>query len=131
MTDLDLEDKLLEIAEDDGRYDPYAYRFIFDSLDFVLFNQGKSHLPPGDRHITVDQLLEGVKEYGLDQFGPLTRLVLEHWGIYTTEDIGEIVFNLVEGGLLNKQESDHKEDFSNGFDFREVFEESYVPEMPW
>ena len=69
--------------------------------------------------------------FALEQFGSLSRTVLEYWGIYKTEDIGEIVFNLVEAGLLNKQDSDCKADFANGFNFREAFEESYSPDIPW
>jgi uncharacterized repeat protein (TIGR04138 family) len=131
MTEIDLEERLAEIAQVDGRYDSEAYRFIFESLDYVLYKLGKHKRPIGNRHVSVRELLEGVREYALDQFGSLSRVVLEHWGIFSTADIGEIVFNLVDGGLLNKQESDHKADFAEGFDFREVFEEHYVPEIPW
>jgi len=131
MTEISLEDKLMEIAIVDGRYHLEAYRFIFDSLDFVFYNLNRINNTSDDRHITVDQLLGGVKEYALDQFGSLSKIVLEEWGISNTVDIGEIVFNLVEGGLLNKHDSDNKSDFIHGFDFHEVFEEAYVPQMPW
>jgi uncharacterized repeat protein (TIGR04138 family) len=130
-TELTLEEKLEEIAEFDGRYSPTAYRFIFDSLDYVLLSLGRQHRPAGDRHISVGQLLDGVKECALEHFGPLSRLVFESWGVFKTEDIGEIVFGLVEAGLLNKQDSDIKEDFADGFDFREAFEREYTPEFPW
>jgi len=128
---LSLEDKLEEIAVQDGRFHASAYRFIFDSLDYILVHMGRYNRPIGDRHISVDQLLDGLKAYAIEQFGPLSRLVLESWGVYRTEDIGEIVFNLVEGGLLNKQDCDLKEDFTDGFDFRKEFEENYIPHMPW
>jgi uncharacterized repeat protein (TIGR04138 family) len=131
MTELNIEQKLEEVALREGRYHPEAYRFVFDSLDYMLVKLDKHQRPMGDRHISVDQLLSGVRDFALDQFGPLSRTVLEAWGIYKTEDIGEIVFNLVEAGLLNKQDSDHKEDFANGFDFREAFEEQYTPEILW
>jgi uncharacterized repeat protein (TIGR04138 family) len=131
MAEIDLEEKIIEIAEEDGRYHPEAYRFIFESLDYLLYRLGKHDRPVGNRHVSVQELLEGVKEYALEQFGPLSRIVLEEWGISSTADVGEIVFNLVEEGLLNKQESDSKEDFAGGFDFREVFEESYIPDIPW
>lgn len=126
-----LEDQLEAIAIEDGRYHATAYRFIFDSLDYILIKLGRADKPIGDRHITVDQLLEGIKQCALDHFGPLSRLVFEHWGVYRTEDIGEIVFNLVECGLLNKQESDLKADFAEGFDFQDAFEENYTPEIHW
>ena len=126
-----LDDQLETIAIQDGRYAPNAYRFIFDSLDYILLSLGRQHKPSGDRHISVNQLLEGVKDCALEHFGPLSRQVFEHWGVYRTEDIGEIVFNLVECGLLNKQDSDMKEDFVDGFDFRDVFEDSYTPVIRW
>ncbi len=131
MADLNLDVQLREIAARDGRYTEQAYHFVFDSLDFILIHLGKRCNPLGNRHINVKPLLVGFKEFALFQFGPLSRIVLESWGIFRTEDIGEVVFALVEGGLLNKQESDHKEDFANGFDFREAFEEEYEPEILW
>jgi uncharacterized repeat protein (TIGR04138 family) len=131
MSELQIEEKIMETASRDGRYHGEAYRFVFDALDFVLISLGRHQQPIGDRHVSVEQLLDGVREFALDQFGPLSRTVLEYWGIYRTEDIGEIVFNLVEAGLLNKQDTDNKADFANGFNFREAFEESYSPEIPW
>lgn len=131
MTTVSLEVKLEEVALADGRYPPDAYRFVFDSLDFIILKLGRNHRPIGDRHISVEQLLEGIKDYALDHFGPLSRIVLENWGIYNTADFGEIVFSLVEAGLLNRQDSDMKEDFQDGFNFRDAFEEGYVPEIPW
>jgi len=56
-----------------------------------------------------------------------TRLVLERWNVYRTEDFGEIVFSLVEHRLLNKQETDRKSDFRNGFNFREAFDKAWRP----
>jgi uncharacterized repeat protein (TIGR04138 family) len=130
-TEESLEAKLDEIAARDGRYAPTAYRFIFDSLDYILINLGRQDRPAGDRHISVDQLLEGIRDCATQHFGFLARVVFEHWGVFRTEDIGEIVFNLVDAGLLNKQDSDLKEDFAAGFDFRDAFEENFVPRVPW
>ena len=120
------------LATCDSRYTADAYHFVFDSLDFVLERQerlmkhrGEAAAP--DRHISVIQLLDGMREYALDQFGPLARLVLERWGIYRTEDFGEIVFRLVESRLLNKQPSDRQSDFRNGFNFREAFDKAWRP----
>jgi len=83
------------------------------------------------RHVSVTELLEGVKEFALQEFGPLAKTVLDNFGIYTTEDIGEIVFLMVDAGLLNKQDSDSKQEFCNGYDFKEVFENRYSPEILW
>ncbi len=131
MSDQNLNNKILAMTRGDGRYRIQAYHFILDSLDYVSATLGKTRLAGPDRHVSVDEMLDGVKEYAMQQFGPLAKVVLEYFGIYSTEDIGEIVFDFVNVGLLNKQESDRREDFSKGFDFREVFEESYTPEVPW
>ncbi len=120
------------LASRDQRYATPAYHFVFDALDFVLERQERLLQAHGesaasDRHVSVSMLLDGMREYALDQFGPLARLVLEHWGLYRTEDFGEIVFSLVENRLLNKQDTDRKSDFRNGFNFREAFDKAWRP----
>jgi uncharacterized repeat protein (TIGR04138 family) len=131
MTNARLKKRIEDLAANDERYRPDAYLFILDALDFISSRLGKSEMAGCDRHVSVDELLEGVKAFALDQFGPLARMVLEHFGIFSTEDVGEIVFNMVEAELLNSQDTDTREDFANGYDFKEVFEERYSPEMPW
>ena len=73
-------------------------------------------------HVTGQELLEGIRVYGLDQFGPLARQVFEHWGIQSTEDFGHIVFLLVEVKLLGKTEEDSIADFREVYDFAEAFD---------
>jgi uncharacterized repeat protein (TIGR04138 family) len=65
--------------------------------------------------------------FALKKYGPMARTVLAHWGIHRTEDFGDIVFNMVEVGLLSKTETDRREDFANAYDFEDVFERQY----PW
>jgi uncharacterized repeat protein (TIGR04138 family) len=79
------------------------------------------------RHVSGQELAEGVRELALDRFGPMARTVLEHWGIHDTEDVGRVVFAMVEQGILIKQDGDQPEDFSDVFDFEEAFELDY----PW
>ena len=107
---------LLTILNKDKRYDPEAYSFIMTSLDYTIKKLKRKG------HVTGQELSEGVKDYCLDQFGPLARLVLEKWGIKSTNDFGEIVFNLINSGLLGKTEEDRKEDFHNRYDFKEAFD---------
>ena len=97
------------------RYKPEAYLFVLAALHFTV-----SRLPE-PRHITGQELSEGIRIYGLDQFGPLTNEVFAHWGLSATEDFGHIVFSLVEAKLLGKTEEDSLEDFKNVYDFTAAF----------
>jgi uncharacterized repeat protein (TIGR04138 family) len=124
--------RLAALAAHDRRYPVEAYNFVFEALDYVLERQARSLRRTGedaqpDRHVSVVQLVDGLREYALDQFGPLARLVLERWNVFRTEDFGEIVFGLVEHRLLNKQDTDRKSDFRNGFNFREAFDRAWRP----
>jgi len=115
------------LAAEDARYALAAYHFVFDCLDFVLEREAveRGTRVPADSHVSISQLLDGLRAYALQEYGPLARLVLERWGVYRTEDFGEIVFALVSHGLLNKQESDRLGDFRNGFNFREAFDKAW------
>ncbi|MFT7461686.1 MAG: putative repeat protein (TIGR04138 family) [Pseudohongiellaceae bacterium] len=122
-TDTSFQSRITDLAAADSRYTPDAYHFVFRALDFVLEQRG-GIAPPvqEDGHVPAVLLLDGLKDFALELYGPLARLVLEHWGVMRTEDFGEIVFGLVECRLLNKQDSDRKSDFCNGYSFREAFD---------
>ena len=105
------------VADLDGRYAKEAYLFIYDALKHTVENLGKSELPREQRHISGTDLLRGISEFGLSQFGPLTKTVFEHWGVNKTEDFGRIVFNLVEAELMSKTEDDSLDDFIDVYDF--------------
>lgn len=102
------------------RYAESAYVFVLAALNHVLERL------PEPRHISGRELAEGVRDLALERFGPMARTVLEHWGIERTADVGEIVFALVEAGVLIKQDEDSPEDFADVFDFADAFE-SYYP----
>lgn len=108
--------KLEQVIEADDRYDLEAYLFVQEVMAF-LARENKVK-----RHLSGRELLEGIRRYALREYGPLSREVLEHWGVHRCEDIGEIVFNMVERGILRKTDKDSRKDFEGGFDFREVFE---------
>ncbi len=107
------------IVERDDRYKVEAYGFVMAALNYTV-----SKLPE-PRHVTGKELLEGIREFGLQQFGPMTRTVFEHWGVKSCENFGEIVFNLVDGHLLGKTKDDSKDDFKGGYDFKEAFDNVY------
>jgi uncharacterized repeat protein (TIGR04138 family) len=77
--------------------------------------------------VSGHELLEGIRLYALQQFGPMARTVLEDWGIRACEDFGEIVFNMVEHKILSKTDDDSREHFKGGYDFRDAFEKPFIP----
>jgi len=99
----------------DSRYKIDAYNFVLEALNYTVSELKKS------RHVSGRELLEGIKQYARDQFGPMARTVLAHWGVNRAEDFGYIVFNLVEAKVLSKTEQDSINDFKNGYDFKKVF----------
>ena len=104
------------ICRKDSRYKPEAYLFLLAGLQFTVTQL------PQPRHITGQELAEGLRLYGLDQFGPLTAQVFEHWGVRSTEDFGRIVFTLVDNKLLRKTEEDSLTDFQHLYDFETAFD---------
>ena len=120
------QEAVLAICQKDARYHPDAYDFLVEALD-VTVKEIRTRQPDHDRHISGKELLDGIKEFALDEFGPLAFTVFAEWGIHSTEDFGEIVFNLVEAGRLGKTESDSREDFKDGYRFADVFVKPFEP----
>ena len=81
-----------------------------------------------ERHVSGKELAEGIRDYALQEFGPLALTVLRTWGIQRTEDFGELVFHLVEAGKLGKTEKDTRADFAHVYDFDEVFARPFEAE---
>lgn len=106
------------IVKRDTRYKIDAYNFVLQALNYTTSAKLKK-----PRHITGRELLEGIRQYVKEQFGPMARTVLEYWGINFTEDFGNIVFNLVDAKILSKTEEDSIEGFKDGYDFKEAFGE--------
>ncbi len=107
--------KIKEIIDKDSRYSPDAYEFVMQALWHTqqkIKNNG---------HVSGKELLEGIKEFALEQYGPMARTVINYWGIYQTGHFGDIVFNMIEKGLMGKTEADLKEDFNDVYDFQEAF----------
>ncbi len=107
---------LKSIVREDGRYDIEAYLLVQNALSFLL-SQLKER-----RHVSARELLGAIRQYTGQEYGPLGREVLEHWGVRKPEDFGEIVFNMISKGLLKKTEEDRKEDFAGDEGFWAEFE---------
>lgn len=110
-----LERGIRELTRKDPRYAFQAYCFLFEALEHTVRAMSER------RHVTGQELSAGIRELALQQFGGLARMVLGGWGIFRTEDFGEMVFHLVDAGLMGKTESDSKEDFRGVYDFEEAF----------
>ena len=108
--------KIEGILEQEPKYKFEAYSFGMAGLHYTV-----SRLP-APRHVTGRELCGGLRDYALEQFGPMARTVLEYWGIRSTVDFGKIVFLLIEAELLKKTEGDSIHDFENVYDFDQAFQ---------
>ncbi len=130
MQPQDFDEGVERIVARDPRYTREAYEFVREALDFTQkaiskANKGKL------RHITGQELLAGSRAYALQQYGPMALMVLNEWGIRRGEDIGDIVFNLIDAGLFSKTDADSRADFEGGLDFEEAFRKPFLPTRPW
>jgi len=115
-----------QVVQDVGLYPPEAYAFIQKGLAHTVQKlHGKQKDPRASRHITGQDLCEGLREFALAEWGRLARTVLRRWNITSTLDFGRMVFAMVDGGLMQKTEEDSVEDFRNVYDFRNAFESDY------
>lgn len=116
-----LDESVLErLRERYPRFHDMAYLFVLSALHHVLQRL------PEPRHISGAELAGGVRDLALEKFGPMARTVIEHWGIHETGDVGDVVFALVEAGILIKQEEDTRADFEGVYEFDDAFRSPYA-----
>ncbi len=116
-----------ELVEKDPRYDREAYFFLRGALEFTVKTLHGGEGGKGGAHVSAGQLLEGVRDFALKEYGPMTRMVLEYWGVRESMDIGYLVFNLVGSGVFGRNDTDRLEDFAGGLDFEEAFTSPFRP----
>ena len=114
------------VMKDDSRFGKGAYYFVRKALDFTVKELGE-YKERSSHHVSGQELLEGIRKYALDQYGPLTLTVFKDWNIKRCQDFGDIVFNLVDYGVLGKTETDRREDFRGGYNFKDAFLQPFVP----
>ena len=129
MQKIGFAEALDSIVASDPRYQRDAYAFLRDALDFTTKKQKKVK-GVSVRHVTGPELLDGVRQYALKEFGPLVMTVFDNWGIHSCEDIGNMVFNLIGAGVFGRTEEDSIEDFKNVYDFEEAFVKPFAPAKP-
>ena len=127
MQKIGFAEALDSIVASDPRYQREAYIFLRDALDFTTKQQKKAK-GTTVRHVSGPELLEGVRQYALKEFGPMVITVFDSWGIRSCEDIGHMVFNLINSGIFGKTDEDSIEDFKSVFDFQEAFTKPFAPE---
>ena len=115
------------IRKESPRYDKGAYFFVKQALDHTLKSIKKDSDGRIGRHVSGQELLAGIREYALQQFGPMAFTVHERWSVRRCEDFGEIVFHVVDYKVLGKTDTDRREDFAGGYDFRTAFVEPFEP----
>ena len=126
MQEVNFDEVVEQILERDARYHRDAYLFLREALDFTQKLISKENRGT-TRHVTGQELLDGLRQFALQEFGPMAKTVLEEWGIQCSGDFGNIVFNMVEIKLLAKTDKDSHDDFQNGYDFTDAFCKPFWP----
>ncbi|TWT76448.1 hypothetical protein CA13_69420 [Planctomycetes bacterium CA13] len=124
-----------DLLVEDPRYRIEAYQFIREALHFAHENfdiDGENDLAEsirkgqtGPKHVTGQQLCEACRRYATDQYGFLAKMVLGNWGIRSTSDFGDLVYNLIRIEQMRKSETDRREDFDDVYDFGDAFEPEF------
>lgn len=127
MQEVNFDEVVERLYGQDPRYARAAYHFTREALDYTQKLMSRENKGAPRQHVTGQELLEGIRQYALQQCGPMTVTVLEEWGIRNCRDFGEVVFNMVESGLLSITETDTRGDFQHGYDFTDAFRKPFWP----
>lgn len=118
---------LKQILAEDPRYQANAYYFLREALNYTL-KRAKKHKTKAIRHVSCADLLEGIRRYALQEYGPVSKTVLNTWGVFTCEDFWYIISNLEKKGVLKLSKEDSIIDFENGYDFHSAFRTPFEPD---
>ena len=129
MQKIGFAEALDSIVATDPRYQRDAYVFLRDALDYTTKQQKKTK-GASVRHVAGPELLEGVRQYALKQYGPMVMTVFNYWGLKQCFDFGEMVYHLIRLGTFGKTDTDSIEDFRGNFTFQEAFVLPFRPEAP-
>ncbi len=121
------QEETAQILKEDPRYAADAYLFVGEALEFTT-KKLKKPATGLSRHVSGGELLEGIRIFALQEYGPMSKTILNAWGVHDCRDIGYIVFNMVNKQILGKTEEDSLADFNNGFDFETAFRTPFKPE---
>ena len=131
---------LTEVLKKDPRYPVQAYEFVRDALNYAHEVMGwgaaqrreedeeegeREETDEPERHLTGQELCEAGRRLALEQYGMMAKVVLNTWGICSTGDIGEIVYNMIRVDLMRKSPTDQRADFDDVFDFQKAFRDEF------
>lgn len=131
---------LQQLLREDNRYPLEAYVFLREALAYasdILHLGSDAPLEPeleisaspssgtAERHLTGQELCQAIRLYAVKQFGYMAKTVLNHWGINSTSDFGNIVYNMIGVGLMKKSSDDRRTHFDDVYDFDDVFEKQF------
>ena len=128
MQAMQFEQSVVFILKRDRRFDPHAYFFLKEALDFTLKRIAETNGGQA-RHVSGPELLEGYRDFALEQFGPMAATLMTEWGVRKCQDVGDMVFLLIEEQVFGKQDSDRREDFSECFDFEDALVRPFLPKQ--
>ena len=126
MQEVSFEEAFEKIRAKDPRYHRDAYLFVKEALDYTTRQVCKEN-KGRPRHVSGQELVEGIREMALSQFGPMVITVFAEWGIHACKDFGEIVFNMIDTEMLAKTDQDSRADFDGVYDFHEAFRKPFLP----
>lgn len=137
-------DAVQQIVKRDPRYTCEAYEFVFRALRHTQELLGRvprvefggpgqpAHVSPAESarcHVSGPELLDGIRDLALREYGLMARTVFKMWGVNRTDDFGDIVFNLIEADQMNKTEDDSRHDFHNVYDLDDALVRAYRIEL--
>jgi len=141
---LDPKHPIALLLKEDRRYKFDAYVLVFEALNYAHKVMGlgakqsveseeeveETSPKAEERHLTGQELCEAIRLYALDQYGFMAKSVLKSWGVTSTSDFGEIVFNLIRIGQMRKTKHDRREHFDNVYDFNDALSKDFKISLP-
>ena len=147
MQPLNFEQSVKKIIASDPRFHSEAYYFVREAIAYTRrggsrpksharelaegfstgHHAGSSHPKGHGRDVGTAELLDGLRRYALETYGPMVVTVLAEWGVHRCEDIGEIVFHMIAHHWEGKSEADHRDDFKRGYTFEDAFRKPFLP----
>ena len=125
MTSISCADAVRRSIQNDPRYHPAAYELVRDALHIAAKKFRDENAD--DQHVSGQELLAGFRDHVLSEYGPMSNIILDQWGLQRGEDVGNIVYNLIDVGYFGKNDGDSLEDFAGGYDFATAFSEPFLP----